>query len=174
MAIENEKAVDVSLVLPQHRARTQPLDYRMNMHVASEEGDMKVKVCRPMTSHRCAFYLQVTSASSSDVTVWLPSDFDGTIYLQSKSGSEIRPRLTVSPGFSNHILKNTKLYVDGQKSGSENEATATDGSDLVVITTSGTVHLKMWDIRTSAPEVKSRETFVKLFGLTKKETDKSS
>ena len=43
MAIENEKAVDVSLVLPQHRARTQPLDYRMNMHVASE-GDMKVKV----------------------------------------------------------------------------------------------------------------------------------
>jgi len=44
MAIENEKAVDVSLVLPQHRARTQPLDYRMNMYVASEEGDIKVKV----------------------------------------------------------------------------------------------------------------------------------
>ena len=42
-AIENEKAVDVSLVLPQHRARTQPLNYRMNMHVASE-GDVKVKV----------------------------------------------------------------------------------------------------------------------------------
>lgn len=44
MTIENEKAVDVSLVLPHHRARTQPLDYRMNMHVASEEGDIKVKV----------------------------------------------------------------------------------------------------------------------------------
>ena len=44
MAIENEKAVDVSLVLPHHRARTQPLDYRMNMHVASEDGDIKVKV----------------------------------------------------------------------------------------------------------------------------------
>jgi hypothetical protein len=44
MAIENEKAVDVSLVLPHHRARTQPLDYRMNMHVASEEGAVKVKV----------------------------------------------------------------------------------------------------------------------------------
>ena len=44
MVIENEKAVDVSLVLPHHRARTQPLDYRMNMHVAGEEGDMKVKV----------------------------------------------------------------------------------------------------------------------------------
>lgn len=43
IAIENEKDVDVSLVLPQHRARTQPLDYRMNMHVASE-GDVKVKV----------------------------------------------------------------------------------------------------------------------------------
>jgi len=44
MAIENEKGVDISLVLPQHRARTQPLDYRMNMHVASAEGDIKVKV----------------------------------------------------------------------------------------------------------------------------------
>lgn len=44
MIIENEKAVDVSLVLPHHRARTQPLDYRMNMHVAGEEGDMKIKV----------------------------------------------------------------------------------------------------------------------------------
>jgi len=43
MTIENEKAVDVSLVLPQHRARTQPLDYRMNMHVAGRD-DVKVKV----------------------------------------------------------------------------------------------------------------------------------
>jgi len=121
-----------------------------------------------MTSHRCAFYLQVAPASSSDVTVWLPSDFDGTIYLQSTPGSEHRPRLSISPGFSNHILKNTKLYMDGQKSGGENGAIATDGFDLVDITTSGIVHLKMWDVRTSAPEVKSRETFAKLFGLTKK------
>ena len=44
MAIENEKGVDISLVLPQHRARTQPLDYRMNMHVASVEGDIKARV----------------------------------------------------------------------------------------------------------------------------------
>lgn len=73
----------------------------------------------------------------------------------------------MSPGFSNHILKNAKLC-DGQKSGSENGACATDGFDLVNITTSGIVHLKMWDVRTCAPEVKSRETFVKLFGLTKK------
>lgn len=43
MAIENEKGVDVSLVLPHHRARTQPLNYRMNMHVSSD-GDLKVKV----------------------------------------------------------------------------------------------------------------------------------
>lgn len=167
MAIENEKGVDVSLVLPQHRARTQPLDYRMNMFVASE-GDIKAKVCRPMTSHRCAFYLQAVTASSSDVTIWLPSDFDGTIYLQSKPGSGSRPRLCISPGFSNHILKNARLYLDGQISGGESGVHSTDGFDLVDITTSGTVHLKMWDVRTSAPEVKSRETFVKFFGLTKK------
>jgi len=121
-----------------------------------------------MTSHQSAFYLQVASASSSDVTVWLPSDFDGTIYLQSRPGSGHRPRLSMSPGFSNHILKNTRLYLDGQRSGSGGGAGAADGFDLVDITASGTVHLKMWDVRTSAPEVKSRETFAKLFGLTKK------
>jgi len=164
-AVENEKALDVSLVLPQHRARTQPLDYRMNLHVASE-GDIKVKVCRPMTSHRCAFYLQVVSASSSDVTVWLPSDFDGTISLQSKPGSGGRPRLCISPGFSNHILKNARFYLDGKKSGSESGPT--DGYDLVDIIASGVVHLKMWDVQTSAPEVKSKETFAKFFGLAKK------
>ena len=121
-----------------------------------------------MTSHRCAFHLQVISASSSDVTVWLPSDFDGTIYLQSTADSGNRPRLTLSPGFSNHILKNARLYLDGQKSGSKSGACSVDGSDLVYINTPGAVHLKMWDVRTCAPEVKSRETFVKLFGLTKK------
>lgn len=167
MTIENEKGVDVSLVLPQHRARTQPLDYRMTMYVASE-GDAKVKVCRPMTSHRCAFNLQVVSGSSSDVTVWLPSDFDGTIYLQSKGGSGRRPRLTISPGFSNHILKNAKVWLDSQLLGGESETISSGGSDLVDITTSGTIHLKMWDVRTSAPEVKSKETFAKFFGLTKK------
>ena len=119
-----------------------------------------------MTSHRCAFYLQV--ASASDVTVWLPSDFDGIISLQSKSGSGGRPRLCISPGFSNHILKSAKFYLDGRISGGESGADSTDGLDLVDITTSGTVHLKMWDVQTSAPEVKSKETFVKFFGLTKK------
>ena len=74
----------------------------------------------------------------------------------------------MSPGFSNHISKNAKLYLDGQKSGNENGASSTDGFDLVDITTSGTVHLKMWDVRTCAPEVRSRETFAKLFGLAKK------
>lgn len=121
-----------------------------------------------MTSHRCAFYLQVASASSSDVTVWLPSDFDGTIYLQSKLGSRSRPRLSISPGFSNHILKNAKLYLDGQQSRNGSGSDSTDGVDLVDITTSGNIHLKMWDVRTSAPEVKSKESFVKFFGLTKK------
>lgn len=119
-----------------------------------------------MTSHRCAFYLQV--ASTSGVTVWLPSDFDGTISLQSKPGSGDRPRLCISPGFSNHILKNAKFYLDGKRSRSDNGVDSTDGLDLVDITTSGAVHLKMWDVQTSAPEVKSKETFVKFFGLTKK------
>ena len=118
-----------------------------------------------MTSHRCSFYLQVAS-TSSDMTVWLPSDFDGTICLQSKPGS--RARLSISPGFSNHILKNAIMYLDGHISGGGSGANTTVGSDLVDIITSGTVHLNMWDVRTSSPEVKSKETFAKLFGLNKK------
>jgi hypothetical protein len=101
------------------------------------------------------------------VTVWLPSDFDGIIYLQSKHGSGSRAKLCISPGFSNHILKNAKLYFDGQRS-VESGVNSTDGFDLVDITTSGTIHLKMWDVRTSAPEVKSKETFAKFFGLNKR------
>ena len=58
--------------------------------------------------------------------------------------------------------------MDGKRSGSESGANSTDGLDLVDITTSGAVHLKMWDVQTSAPEVKSKETFAKFFGLTKK------
>ena len=69
MIIENEKAVDVSLVLPHHRARTQPLDYRMNMHVAGEEGDMKVKVVSTqLSTKRWASNLTTSIVPSHDLS----------------------------------------------------------------------------------------------------------
>jgi hypothetical protein len=64
--IENEKGVDVSLVLPQHRARTQPLNYRMNMFVASE-GDVKAKVVSS------PFVVKVLDARSDGIST-VPSD----------------------------------------------------------------------------------------------------
>ena len=43
-----QRAVDVSLVLPHYRARNQPLGHRLSMFVGSERGDsVKVKVVRP-------------------------------------------------------------------------------------------------------------------------------
>lgn len=167
--LESEhEPIDVSLVLPHYRARNQPLQHRMNMYVASEEGDLRVKVCRPFSSHRCAFYLEAFS-STSDVTVWLPSDFQGRINIYSTSSSSStsslstsRSKLVLSPGFSNKIMRNVQLFLDSEpfqgSHGSE-----TDGLDGVDIRTGGNVSLKMWDVKTCAPEVKSRETLKRIF-----------
>ena len=74
MAIENEKGVDISLVLPQHRARTQPLDYRMNMHVASMEGDIKAKVVS-------APLMIKTSGAQADISTVPPYDLPSMCLL---------------------------------------------------------------------------------------------
>ncbi len=44
----DDRAIDVSLVLPHYRAHNQPYDHRLSMYVGSESGSsMKVKVVRP-------------------------------------------------------------------------------------------------------------------------------
>jgi hypothetical protein len=94
------------------------------------------------------------------VTVWLPSDFQGRIKIRSLSSS--RSKLVLSPGFSNKILRNAELYVDSERFQGD-VSCETAGLDDVDISTGGNVCLKMWDVRTCAPEVKSRETLKKLF-----------
>jgi hypothetical protein len=161
-ALETEQEpIDVSLVLPHYRARNQPLDHRMNMYVSSDDGDVRVKVCRTFSSHRCAFYLEV-SATTSDVTVWLPSDFQGKIHLHSPASPSAQPsKLTLSPGFSNKIMRNVQLFLDSKRSDGENWNP--DSLDEVDIQAGGNVSLKMWDVKTSAPEVRSKETLKKIF-----------
>ncbi|KAF8894719.1 hypothetical protein BD779DRAFT_1502601 [Infundibulicybe gibba] len=92
------KDIDMSLILPHYRARHQPVDHRMSMFVGSDTGAIKLKVCR--TFPRSKFYLEV-QAETSDVTVWLPSDFSGQIH---HSG-----RVSYSAGFVNRIMQRARI-----------------------------------------------------------------
>ncbi|KAJ8522653.1 hypothetical protein ONZ45_g771 [Pleurotus djamor] len=141
--------IDLSLVLPHYRARSQPVDHRMSMMISSEDGPCRVKVCRPI--HRSKFYLDIES-ENSDVTVWLPSDFRGRI---THSG-----RATYSAGFVNRIMKNVRL-----NEGSYSDAA--DDQDEVVVVTRGTIAFRMWDVQTRAPENARKETLRRLFGCKK-------
>ncbi|KAH9857612.1 hypothetical protein C2E23DRAFT_865410 [Lenzites betulinus] len=102
----DDRAIDVSLVLPHYRAHNQPYDHRMSMYVGTECGSsMKVKVCRKFTPTRPTnFKLDVHSASGADVTIWLPSDFKGHIHRSSAC-----KKVVFSAGFTNRIMRNVCL-----------------------------------------------------------------
>jgi len=140
--------IDLSLILPHYRARNQPVDHRMSMFVANDRAPIKLKVCRSFPS-KC--YLEVL-AETSDVTVWLPSDFKGQIHHSGKA--------TFSAGFINRILRNVRI----------NEPDAYDmyNEDNVVIVTRGRVTFRMWDVQTSRPENTRKELLSRLFGCTRK------
>ncbi|OJT12242.1 hypothetical protein TRAPUB_11230 [Trametes pubescens] len=193
----DDRAIDVSLVLPHYRAHNQPYDHRLSMYVGSESGSsMKVKVCRKFTPSRTTnFRLEVQSASSADVTIWLPSDFKGHIHRSSTC-----KKVTFSAGFTNRIMRNvcltqsrrpsvvsvsehaahrfTDVYVsdgragNGEKRGSSGGAfplafalDAPGGEDEVVVETAGTVTFRMWDIHRGEPEARCREACKRAFGL---------
>ncbi|KII89269.1 hypothetical protein PLICRDRAFT_109402 [Plicaturopsis crispa FD-325 SS-3] len=143
------KPIDLSLVMPHYRARYQPVEHRMGIFIGSETGPVKVKVCRPLM--RARFYLDV-QAATSDVTVWLPSDFRGHIHHSGKA--------VFSDGFINRIMHNVQL----------NEEIYADDElfDEVVVATSGRIMFRMWDTNTSAPENRHRETWKRMFGCVRR------
>ncbi|KAJ7611593.1 hypothetical protein FB45DRAFT_803606 [Roridomyces roridus] len=146
------KPVDLSLVLPHHRARSQPIDHHFGMFVVNDTHPMKLKVCRSYC--RAKFQLEVR-ASSSDVTIWLPSDFRGAIHC---------PRTaTFSAGFINRIMENIRL----NESMAPEQLTPPD-EDEVVVSTSGNVSFRMWDVQTGTPENTHKETFKRLFCCARK------
>jgi hypothetical protein len=59
-------------------------------------------------------------------------------------------------------MKNVQLIVDSEVL--EGADWNLDGKDEVDIRTSGNVSFKIWDVMTSSPEVKTRETLKKIFG----------
>ncbi|KAJ7168295.1 hypothetical protein C8R43DRAFT_1085695 [Mycena crocata] len=143
------KPVDLSLVLPHYRARNQPIEHRMSMFVGSESYPMKLKVCRSYC--RAKFALEVR-ASTSDITIFLPSDFKGHIHCPKAT--------TFSAGFVNRIMGNVRL--------NETDYEHAYDEDAVVVATRGHVTFRMWDVQTSTPENPQKETFKRLFCCTRK------
>lgn len=103
--------------------------------------------CR--TVSRSRFYLEV-QASTSDVTVWLPSDFKGQIHHTGKA--------CFSPGFVNRILRNVRINEEGQNL----------QEDELVVATQGQVTFKMWDVTTCAPENGTKESLKRIFGCSRR------
>ncbi|KAJ3507488.1 hypothetical protein NLJ89_g6277 [Agrocybe chaxingu] len=141
--------VDMSLMLPHYRARHQPIDHRMSMFVSGTNEPIKLKVCRNFP--RSQFYLEVL-AESSDVTIWLPSDFKGQIHHSGKA--------IFSSGFINKILRNVRL--------NEPDVQELYSEDDVVVVTRGRVTFRMWDTQTCSPENTHKECFKRMFGCSQK------
>ncbi|KAI0792822.1 hypothetical protein C8Q75DRAFT_849295 [Abortiporus biennis] len=191
--LETERQpIDVSLVMPHYRAKNQPLEHRLSMHVGTTHHPIKVKVCRNFTPARpTKFRLELHSSEDADITVWLPSDFKGHIHRSSAC-----KRVSFSAGFTNRIMQNVYLTQSRRPSVvsvSENEKNAamtryadiyisdaadrnpyqqekwTVGSspdeDEVFVHTTGTVTFRMWDVHTGEPEAKCREACKRMFGL---------
>jgi hypothetical protein len=167
-----QEPIDLSLVLPHYRARHQPIDHRMTMFLGSETAPIRAKIvsslapiislipqsrllqCRQYP--RSNFYLEV-QGNTSDVTVWLPSDFKGHIHHTGKAA--------FSPGFVNRIMRN--VHLNEEVYGNERKG------DDVVVCTDGRVEFRMWDIHTGAPERLGKETWKRLFGCGKKAPETS-
>jgi len=143
------KPVDLSLILPHYRARHQPVDHRMSMFIGNESGPIKLKICRNFPRSR--FYLEV-QGETSDVTIWLPSDFKGQIHC---SG-----RPSFSSGFVNRIMRQVRLNEPSSPENSE--------EDDVIVYTRGAVNFRMWDVQTCAPENCHKESFRRMFGCARK------
>ncbi|RDB24089.1 hypothetical protein Hypma_008704 [Hypsizygus marmoreus] len=141
--------IDLSLALPHYRARHQPVDHRMSMFIGSDTAPVKVKICRHQP--RSKFYLEI-QAGTSDVTVWLPSDFKGQIHHSGKA--------EFSAGFINRIMQNARL--------NEPDYEEFYTEDDVVVCTRGRITFRMWDIQTRAPENSQMEVLKRMFGCTRK------
>jgi hypothetical protein len=90
-------------------------------------------------------------AETSDVTVWLPSDFHGQIRFDPSC------KTVFSAGFANKILQNVRM---NEPVGDQEE---TYVEDDVVIATRGRITFRMWDVQSGRPENTHKETLKRLF-----------
>ncbi|KAK7035755.1 hypothetical protein R3P38DRAFT_2908887 [Favolaschia claudopus] len=143
------KPVDLSLILPHYRARSQPIEHRISMFFGNVSQSMKLKVCR--NYYHSKFEMEVR-ASTSDITIWLPSDFKGVIHCPKST--------TFSAGFVNRIMSSVRL--------NDSDAKHLYDEDEVIVSTRGHVTFRMWDVQTSTPECPQKETLKRLFSCSRK------
>ncbi|KAH9055933.1 hypothetical protein EDB87DRAFT_1638472 [Lactarius vividus] len=127
----DDRPVDLSLVLPHYRARSQPTGHQMSMYIHGS-GEIKSTICRQ--SSRTPFFL---------------------IYLSSLSN------VSLSAGFTNHILPHVRfapLSNSQYKIPGEHDE---DGSDEVEIQATGRITLRMWDVVEGTAESVAREALRK-------------
>lgn len=162
---DRDAPIDLTLILPHYRARYQPVDHRMAMFVSGNTESIKLKVvwtihthllhllsnpfilqCRPFP--RSKFCLSV-HAKTSNVTIWLPSDFHGKIRFDPSN------KVAFSAGFVNKILQNVRL--------NEPFPVDTYTEDDVVIVTRGRITFRMWDVQSGSPENAHKEALKRIF-----------
>ena len=106
-------------------------------------------------SSRTPFHLSVHSASSAPVTLCLPSDFSGRIYLSSSQS-----KISLSPGFKNNVISRVRFA--RLPTPEEKNLFHEDGSDEVEIHAAGHITLRIWDVVEGTQERVAREAWRKL------------
>ncbi|KXN91210.1 hypothetical protein AN958_02243, partial [Leucoagaricus sp. SymC.cos] len=141
--------IDLTLIMPHYRALRQPIDHRMTIAIRNRSAPIKLKVCRNTPLSR--FHLEVFS-DTSDVTIWIPSDFRGRIFHTGKAA--------FSAGFVNRIMRNARF----------NEPFTEErlNEDDVFVHTKGHITFRMWDIQIRAPENAPKESLKRLFGCVRR------
>ncbi|THH10006.1 hypothetical protein EW145_g1627 [Phellinidium pouzarii] len=125
--------IDVSLAMPPHRPRLQPENHRTGMFLSSGTGTIHVKVCRHALNR--SFHLAV-SGRTSDITVWVPSNFSGFITC---AGA----RASFSAAFVDRVLVNAQVNRTVPRAWT---------GDEINIATGGNVVFRVWDVFARAPE----------------------
>ena len=155
--------------MPPHRPKYQPENHRSSMLLSSDSAPITVKVVRlnlpnprlfthqrNLTYHliikQCRhclnrpFNLKIVSGSS-DVTVYVPSNFNGFISYSHNS------KATTSALFADQVLPNVYF----------NELVPRSWrGDQIMVSTSGNVTFRVWDVFTGLPE-KKKESWRKVF-----------
>ena len=108
-------------------------------------------------SSRTPFHLSVHSSSSAPVTLCLPSDFCGKIYLSSSQS-----KVSLSPGFTNNVLSRVRFARAPSPEEKKLNQLDEDASDEVEIHTAGQITLRIWDVVEGAPERVAREAWRKM------------
>ncbi|KAF8655838.1 hypothetical protein AX16_002922 [Volvariella volvacea WC 439] len=120
------------------------------MYIGSRSGSVKLKICRPV--HRIRFYTYIKS-NSGDVTVWVPSDFKGTILYDG--------RAKLSAGFINRIIHRVDF--------NDEESLFEPEQDVIIVETTGKVTFRMWDCVYLRPENPRKESFKRFFSCLRRQ-----